>query len=327
MIVGGVHPSDVFDAAGDPCVAVAENTLGGVTYQILRWLPENSFCGFVHLDDDELLVECDDSIRERFQDALVVVFESQHIGEQSGILKRNGNIGRECLQPANVDFFERSSALVQYLDEPQTFAGTVDYWHVEEVARAKSRDPIDFWIEARVGVGVWHIKYLAAGKRRTGDASARRYPDRSRPHAFCDLRPKLVCGGVVEKKRRAFGIQEVSCCLHNAREEVVKMELRRERLRYRQQLNLFASNTLETFRQLSLLEGVCGMAIDRVQKRHVEFGKAPGPLIQYLGHAEDLTSATAQRHAENVARTIPGLLVDPSVEARILVRVIYNFRQ
>jgi len=137
VVVGSLHPLDEFQASGDPAVEIAKRLPGRAIDQSLRGQPEDPLCGLVDLDDDALPIERDHPVRQRLQDALVVVFQGEHVGKQTCIFERHRDVRGKSFEPANVDRGELAAALVEHLDDAEALAGTVDDRHIEHIARAK----------------------------------------------------------------------------------------------------------------------------------------------------------------------------------------------
>jgi len=263
----------------------------------------------VDLDDHALAVECDHPVRQRFQDALVVVFQRENIRKQARVFECHRDVRREGLEPPDVDCAELAASFVENLDHAEALAGAVDHRYVEQIAGAKPRPQIEFTIEAPVGISVRNVQHVAAGEGRPGDPGIRRYADLLLLGAFGNSRPELVFARVVNEERRAFGIEELSCRRHDARKQGVEVQFRRDRLADCQQFQFFAPSLLEAFHHLRLLERARGLAADRIQNGHVGRSKRALALVQHLGHANDLVGAVAQGRAQNAASAIPGLPV------------------
>ena len=199
VVVGGTHLFDEFEAAGDPRVEIAKCLPGWAVDELLRRQPENALCRLVDLDDHALPIERDDTVRERPPDALVVVLQRQHVGKQARIFERHRDARSKGFQPADVDMGEPAASLVEHLDDAETLAGPIDDRQAEEIAGAKPGKPVDFLIEAWVGIGVGYVEDLAAGKRRARDPGIGRYADLLLLAAFGDLRPQLVGARVVDE--------------------------------------------------------------------------------------------------------------------------------
>ncbi len=321
MIIGGADPGDIIEALRHPGIAIAEHLLGRPTDQVFGRQLKNSTRGFVGLDDFEPVIERHDAVRQRFEDALVIVLQLQHVGEQLRILDRDGNFGGKGFEPADIGSGERPAALVQHLQHAEMLAGPVDDRHVEQVAGAEARPPIDLRIEQRVGIGVGDVEHLAAGKGRAGDPGLRRDADLRLAGALGDFRPQLVARRVINEQCRALRIEQPRGSMHDAGEQRVDAQLGRDRLGDRQQLFFLAPQAIELFHQLRLLERARRLSADRFQQGGVDLGEAPRMLVQNLRHADRLAVTITQRRTEDVARAIPGPPVHLLVEARVLIGV------
>ena len=160
---------------------------------------KNTLGRFIDLDDIQVLVERNDAIGQRLEDAFIIVLQREDIGKQLRVLNRDGNLGAERLCPADVDRSEGAAALVEHLNDPEALARLVGDRDRQNVAGAITGGAVDLAIEARIGIGVRHHQHLAVGERRAGDPGPRRDADFRLPGAFGDLRPQLVPGPVVEE--------------------------------------------------------------------------------------------------------------------------------
>jgi hypothetical protein len=71
---------------------VAEHLLGGTIEHVGGTDTADALGRVVHLDDLEMLIEGDHPIRQRFQDALIIVLEGEHVGEQLRVLDRDRDL-------------------------------------------------------------------------------------------------------------------------------------------------------------------------------------------------------------------------------------------
>ena len=324
VVVGGSHLRDKVEASRDPRVEIAESVLGGASDQRLRRQPENALCRLVDLHDDALPIERDDAVRQRLQDVLIVVLQCQYIGKQPGIFERDRDARGKGLQPADIHLSERPATLVEHLDDAEALAGPVDDRDVEQIAGAKAGGPIDFRVEARIGIGVGDVEQVAAGECRAGDPRGRGYADLFLLGALGHLGPEFVLGRVIDEERRALGVEQLGRRRHDAGEQGIDVQLGRDRFGDLQELQLFATGLLEPLLHLRLLEGTRGMTADRLQERHVDGGKRARALVQHLGDADDLVRAVAQRDAQYAAGAKSGASVDLRVEARVAISVVDN---
>ena len=99
------------------------------------------------------------------------------------------------------------------------------------------------------------------------------------------------------------------------------MQLGRDRLGDRQQLDLLALRLLQPFDQKRLFERAGRVPVDRLGQLQIGLAERPRPLVQHLGDADRVAVAVAQRHAQDIAGAVAGAAVDLRVEARVLVGV------
>src|SRR5229473_937816 len=99
---------------------------------------KNTLGRFIDLDDIQVLIERNDAIGQRLQNAFIVVLQRENIGEQLRVLDRDGDLGAKRLCPADVDRPESPAMLVEHLDDPETLARLVGDRDGQNVAGAKA---------------------------------------------------------------------------------------------------------------------------------------------------------------------------------------------
>jgi len=240
----------------------------------------------VDAHDLVIAVERDDGVGERAQNAVGVLLQRQHVGEQLGVLQRGRGLRGEVPQAPLVRGGKASDMLVERFEHARRMPLGIDDGDTEEVARDIARARVDGGIKAPVGAHVGHRDDFARGEARAGDTGLAGDADLVDLAAGDDARPQLVRDSVVDEERRALAIEQVGGARDDALEELVEVELDGDGLCRREQLLVARARAPLLLVSVRPAERGRGLRGNRLKEREIDLVEAPLALVQHLEHAE-----------------------------------------
>ena len=193
----------------------------------------------------------------------------------------------------------------------------VDNGDAQNRAREKAGFLVKCRIETQIGIGVRNVDRLARGEHRAGNAQMVGQANLHRVQSLTDFRPEFVGLLVVQKQRRALGVQQAGCLAHDLLQQRAKLDVGRDLGNDVNELHLLAPNGLHALDELSALQCQRALAGHGFQQMQILPCKFARTLVQRLRHADDFALHRLDRHAQNAVRGKAGLLINRAVKAGV----------
>ena len=167
---------------------------------------------------------------------------------------------------------------------------------------------------------------LAGGEDRPRDAGGLGESDLAHAIAFRDPGEQLVRPFVAQEQRRTIRAQHSGRLGHHALQERVEIQLGRDVRDQAEELHLLGPAQMDVLEVAGAHEGGRRLARHRFEEREILDDVVTRSLVEHLRDADDLAARGRHGCTHDVARRVPGLFVDVSIELRVGVGVVDDQR-